>query len=164
MTTLPPRPGARQSMSEVRRREAAFLRSVSGRPQAVENLWLKLWRIFLFKILQKLSEMSPRINLIRTRWKRDNIFGQTQKKIQKEIHLVSNKTGVNPWVVLGIQYWVVTLKSSMRAIKVKDLSKPFTKTSTVSPSVLQQLNFQQKNKMCNAQSCVCIGFRPVTFK
>ena len=123
MTTLPPRPGARQSMSEVRRREAAFLRSVSGRPQAVENLWLKLGRIFFVQILQKLSEMSPRDNLIRTRWKRDNIFGQTQKKIQKEIHLVSNKTGVNPWVVLGIQYWVVTLKSSMRAIKVKERLK-----------------------------------------
>ena len=48
--------------------------------------------------------MSPRDNLIKTRWKRDNILAQTQKKIQKEIHLVSNKTGVNPWVVLGIQY------------------------------------------------------------
>ena len=72
---------------------------------------------------KKKTEMSPRDNLIKTRWKRDNIFGQTPKKIQKEIHLVSNKTGVNPWVVLGIQYWVVTLKSSMRAIKVKDFSK-----------------------------------------
>ena len=48
--------------------------------------------------------MSPRDNLIKTRWKRDNILTQTQRKIQKEIHLVSNKTGVNPWIVLGIQY------------------------------------------------------------
>ena len=45
--------------------------------------------------------MSPRNNLLRTRWKRDNIFGQTQKKVQREINHVSNKTGVNPWVVLG---------------------------------------------------------------
>ena len=48
-------------------------------------------------------KMSPRNNMIRTRWKRDYIQ-QAQKKLEKEIHLVSNKTGVNPWVVLGIQY------------------------------------------------------------
>ena len=48
--------------------------------------------------------MIPRNNLIQTRWKRSNIFGQTQKKIHKEINHVSNKTGVNPWGVLGTQY------------------------------------------------------------
>ena len=66
-------------------------------------IFIKGYNVFKTFLIAEMK-MSPRNNLIRTRWKRDYILEQAQKKIEKEIHLVSNKTGVNPWVVLGIQY------------------------------------------------------------
>ena len=48
--------------------------------------------------------MRPRDRdaVMRSRWKRDNLVEKFQQKIVKETQLVAKKTGVNPWLVLGM--------------------------------------------------------------
>ena len=40
--------------------------------------------------------------VMKSRWKRDNLMEKFQQKIVKETQLVAKKTGVNPWIVLGM--------------------------------------------------------------
>ena len=37
----------------------------------------------------------------KTRWKRENLFKNLRHEIDKETQSVSDKTGMNPWIILG---------------------------------------------------------------
>lgn len=47
-----------------------------------------------------------------TRWKRENLFKKIQHEIDEETQSVSDKTGLNPWIILGTKSFEYFLKFS----------------------------------------------------
>ena len=54
---------------------------------------------------------SPPVS--KTRWRRENLFKNLQHEIDKETQSVSDKTGMNPWIILGtksVEYFLKILR------------------------------------------------------
>ena len=43
------------------------------------------------------------IHFSKTRWKREDFIKRLQHEVDKETKYVADKTGVSPWVVLGME-------------------------------------------------------------